>query len=618
MHRFAILFLIAVSLLHAAAADDSFFAVGDAKASLAILESDASIYEKSIACQKLAVLGDASSVQSLVGLVDHPKLSTYALTALAQIPGEQADSAMISAVNRLEGRPLMGLLHAIGQRRLVKSAAEAIGVRMKSGKLSDAEMQAAIQTLGNIGTMDALKILSDPALKIPDSLSGRLLADALQKCKTGVSKTESATVGDPVERVAKDLEGGDVEFQHALMTARAVGATASAAIVEKLPSLPPSRQAIALICLGDLGGGDTITAARDLIDSDDDEVAVRAVEAVAKLGGFDDAAQMPAFVGSRPELASRFMTAIATVANPAIDQDVIQSISKIALDGQRAADEMQIAYIEYVTIRRLSSATPLLLSMSSNGDPRVRDAAVVAAGLTVDREQFPSLIERVIDQRIERPVAVEALQRACVHLPQDTTAETIGASIDRVDPETRFMLLNQLAFLGGPKALQIVTALAATRDEGAIDAATQVLGAWPTADVAAPLLGLADTLPQGKFQLRALRGYLRVGRQLDMSREARLELCKNGLERAARDDERILVLDILRRFPSEAGFVWLAELLRADKFDDRRVTNRAFTTLAHVANRVALDDASAVSRELARIDLTKAPATVRSTLEALQ
>ena len=61
------------------------------------------------------------------------------------------------------------------------------------------------------------------------------------------------------------------------------------------------------------------------------------------------------------------------------------------------------------------------------------------------------------------------------------------------------------------------------------------------------MLELAETHPVAKYRIRALRGYIRVARQLNMSDAERIAICRQALEVAERDDERILVLDVLAR-----------------------------------------------------------------------
>jgi hypothetical protein len=87
-------------------------------------------------------------------------------------------------------------------------------------------------------------------------------------------------------------------------------------------------------------------------------------------------------------------------------------------------------------------------------------------------------------------------------------------------------------------------------DENLQDAATQVLGEWMSAEAAPELLDLANTLRNDKFKIRALRGYIRILRQMNLPADEKLAMCAAALGAAQRDEERQLVLVALARIPA--------------------------------------------------------------------
>ena len=111
-------------------------------------------------------------------------------------------------------------------------------------------------------------------------------------------------------------------------------------------------------------------------------------------------------------------------------------------------------------------------------------------------------------------------------------------------------LLEQIAAVGGPEALRVVVTTARSPDDLLQDAATRLLGEWLTADAAPELLGLAKTLASGKYRIRALRGYIHIARQLNMTPEDRLEVCRNTLAIAERPEEKFLAVETLGRIRS--------------------------------------------------------------------
>ena len=69
-----------------------------------------------------------------------------------------------------------------------------------------------------------------------------------------------------------------------------------------------------------------------------------------------------------------------------------------------------------------------------------------------------------------------------------------------------------------------------------------------TVDAAPVLLDLSKT--SDKYAGRALRGYIRIARQFDLSPQQRVEMCKNALDAARQPAERKLVLEVIQRYPS--------------------------------------------------------------------
>ncbi|GAG21552.1 unnamed protein product, partial [marine sediment metagenome] len=80
------------------------------------------------------------------------------------------------------------------------------------------------------------------------------------------------------------------------------------------------------------------------------------------------------------------------------------------------------------------------------------------------------------------------------------------------------------------------------------DTASRLLGKWITIDAAPVLLDLATTLPNGKFKVRAIRGYIRIIRQSKLPVAEKLAMCRKALSAARRVQEKKLVLDTLPRF----------------------------------------------------------------------
>lgn len=112
--------------------------------------------------------------------------------------------------------------------------------------------------------------------------------------------------------------------------------------------------------------------------------------------------------------------------------------------------------------------------------------------------------------------------------------------------------------MGIPESLVILERLAWEGEDHVMDAATQVLGAWPTYDVAPLLMRLAMTHPVEKYRIRLLRGYIRILKRWDIAILEKKQMCHAVLAVATRAEEREMVEPILaslnQRLPEKALF----------------------------------------------------------------
>ncbi|NUQ66569.1 MAG: hypothetical protein HUU20_29250, partial [Pirellulales bacterium] len=92
-------------------------AEGDEAALIAVLKSDADLFQKAKACQRLAVIGTNQCVPVLAGLLPDEKLSHYARFGLEPIADPAAGAALRNALGKLQGGLLVGVINSVGMRR---------------------------------------------------------------------------------------------------------------------------------------------------------------------------------------------------------------------------------------------------------------------------------------------------------------------------------------------------------------------------------------------------------------------------------------------------------------------------------------------------------------------
>jgi HEAT repeat protein len=135
-------------------------------------------FQKAKACQRVAELGVRESVPILASLLADEHLSTYARYGLEPIPGPTVDDALRSALPKVKGVLLIGVINSIGFRRDSK-AGPALAKLLYD---DDTEIaRAAAAALGKISGVPAMKDLV-AALGKTKSVVRMAVADAGLVC----------------------------------------------------------------------------------------------------------------------------------------------------------------------------------------------------------------------------------------------------------------------------------------------------------------------------------------------------------------------------------------------------------------------------------------------------
>lgn len=557
---------------------------GDAQQLIAILQkADAPLFDKAKACQALAVVGTKDAIPVLAGLLSNPELAHYARFALEPIPDPAVDQTLRDAAGNLQGPLLVGVLSSIGVRRDAKA------VELLAAKLGDSDKAvatAAAISLGRIASPQAIETLQQalagPAKKCPivagacltaadilltqgNKSEAAALYDALRKAEIAKYLQLAAIEGairargtDGLPLLAENLASDDPQlFRAALHAAQQIrGADVAKALIAEL-KLPESgkagehpRQALLIYALGDLGETVALPTVLKAAGSQAADIRYAAVQVLGKLG---DAAAVPVLlaiaVDQGSELAATAQQSLIELEGAAVDAALMAQLGE-------SQGKARAVVIDLLGQRGVTAAVPALIQAADDADQGVREAAVRALGRTVGPDQLSVLIARMVSPKTPEAAAVakEALSTACVRMPdRDAAAATFLAAMSGASAEGKVALLDLLGVVGGAKALDGVVQAARSDNDTIKDAATRSLGNWMSADAAPALLELAKTEQNNKYKIRALRGYIRIARQLDLEAKQRMEMSRQAVEVAERPDEKRLAIDVLSRVPSAAA-----------------------------------------------------------------
>ena len=555
-------------------------APGDEAALIAVLQKpDATLFDKAKACQGLALLGTQKSVPVLAGLLSDEKLAHYARFGLEPIPDPSVDEALRTALGKLQGRLLVGVMDSIGNRRDPKAADDLKGLIASANREVAAAAAAALGRIATPACIEALRqalagpanvrsAVGDACLAACDRLlaagnrdEAATLYDALRKADVpkyiqiaaahgAIRSRGPAAVPQLIEYLGSDdkgLFGVALAAAHELPAKEA--APALVAEFSKLKSSPEkTAKVLALISvMADVGDKAALPVVLQAAKDGALDIRLAAIRALARLG---DASAVPLLLETiaqaQGELAEAARDSLVELKGQQIDDAIAAALDQ----GESKA---RVFFIELAGDRGIKSAVPALLKAADDSDPKTRMAAIRALGMTVGPDDLSAVIARLLGAKTKDETAAlkDALGKACQRAPdREAAAEKVLAAMREAQSASKCLLLETLGTIGGAKALKAVCEGARDSNVQIQDAATRVLGGWMSADAAPELLELAKTSADARFKIRALRGYIRIARQLGLPADQRLAMCREAFGLAQRDEEKRLVLEVLGRIPS--------------------------------------------------------------------
>ena len=542
---------------------------------VAVLQSDAAPLDKAQACQRLALVGTKEAVPALAALLADERFNSYARFGLQPIPDPSVDDALRDALGKLHGRLLAGVINSIGVRRDVK----AVGALTKLASDPTSEVApVALAALGKIATPEATEALqralaggsaavhdaaADACLVSVDRLLAQdkreeavRLCDAVRRADVSRQFRAAATRGAILARQSAGLpllleqlkvDDGDM-FGMALRTSRELpGGDVTRSLIAELDTLPPARQALLIRAIGDRQDAAALAAMRKRAAGGPKEVRLAAIQVLGQMGDVSAVAMLlETAVSGEPALAQAAQASLTKLHGSAVDAAIVTNL-------HHGDPQARALLLDLVAQRAIASALPAVLKAADDPDEQIRLAAIKTLGRIAGLKEIAILTNRLLAAKSSHETAAlqEALKVACTRIPdRDACAGQLLDCLPNAPIASKRFLLEVLGSVGGARALKGVSAAAEDANEDLQDAATQVLGQWMTADAAPELLNLAKTLRSDKFRIRALRGYIRILRQMNLPTEQKLAMCEAAFGAAQRDEERRLVLAALGRIPS--------------------------------------------------------------------
>jgi HEAT repeat protein len=586
-----------------------------------VLQSNAPPQDKAITCKQLAICGTKDAVPALAAILSDKDLASWARIALEAIPDSAADDALRGALDKVQGRLLVGVINSIGVRRDAK-AVDALAQR-----LADADAEVASSSavaLGRIGGDSAAKKLESFLAGAPPAVRSAIAQGCVlcaEKYLAEGKRAEAIKLYDlvrnadvPKQRVLEAIRGAILArqadgvpllaeqlkspnkalFGIGLSVARELpGPKVTEALVAELSKATPDRQVLLILALADRGDATTSPAVLEAAKSGPNNVRIAAIRVLQRQGDVACVALLlDAAIGEDTELSQAAATALAELPGKAVDADLVARL-------QNAAGETRMILIEIAGQRRIEAALPILLKAADDSESQVRAAALAAMGSVVTSQDLPLLIDRAVKPRDpqDAKAAENALRAACIRMAdREACAEKLSAALPTADVAAKCRLLAALGAMGGENALKAVAAAGKDPSPEIQDVASRVLGEWMSADAGPALLDMAKSAGDEKYKTRAVRGYIRLARQLKLPAETRLDMFRAAMEAAKRNEEKRLALEILTRIPTAATLQ-----LAVSHSNDPALKDAAADAAVKIAGKIVGSEPRAVAEAMDKI-----------------
>lgn len=608
---------------------------------IAVLQSNAEFIQKADACRELARIGTAECVPALAALLVDEKLTHMARYGLEPVPSPAVDEALRSALGKLKGRSLAGVIGSIGVRHDEK-AVVALAVLIKD---PDTEVaQAAARALGKIGNDAAAKFLgASSGTAGPNQLA---VCEGLFRCAEGFAanhQPDSAiAIYDSLRKlnpVAHQVLAG--AWRGAILTRQEKGlpllldlirgtdlglvaAAERIAIEMKVPALSkvladeltkatPERQIMLCNVLGKRGDATAVPGLLGMAKAGDKASRVAAIRAAVEIG--DSAVAVP-LIGllkdPEAEVAQAAAAAVAGLPGSGVDSSVIKMLDS-------ADPALQAQMLEMARQRRITAAVPQIQKLMDCKNDAVKAAALRCYAELAGVSDISGLLDKLVVA--SDVAAIGALEKALASIfgaaaqPAGCVQQLVAA-LAKAGPDAKQAVLRTLRVAGGPEALAALRVAVGDANKDVHATAIRVLSDWKTVDAAAVLLELAKTAASPVDKILCLRGFLGMAARKDLPAPPRLAICNESAPLIQRPEEKLLLLGALSNLANAESLNLIVPYL-----DDPGVKREAVASVMSIAEKRAKKQHSAIAKaalEKVLVAAADQPAVVKRAQELLK
>jgi len=599
---------------------------------VAVLQSQAPLFDKARACQQLGEIGGKEAVPALAQLLSDEHLSAYARSGLEGIPDPSAAAALRAALGALKGSLRIGVINSLGALR----DAEAVdALRPLAEDPASGAAKEALLALGRIATDACLPILRQALATGSETVR----ADAAAACLLAAEKQladghagVAVTLNDAVRAANAPAVYHAAAIRGAILARRSDGVPF---LMDQLRSPDSVARKAGLLAIREMPGPALADALNAEIDKAQPELALQLLRALADCHNAQSLALLETKAGgNEPEIRSAALRVLAAIAGPSqagfllkvlvkenspAESAVVASslermtgaaVDDLALQALLSARETRerVPLIRLLEARGATNSVAELLKQAADADEAVSLAAFGAlSSLAGAREVAPLVaLTKACKTENTRDAAEKAVCAAATSAgAADTAGEAVLAELEHsTAPEEKNAWVRILISLSYAKALPALETAMKDANEAVAVNAIENLGRWPDPTPVDALLAVVESGATPRSRQRALASVLQLARVAADERQRPDALVVGWLERAHPAAhslaERRLLISVLGRLKRPESFRLLLPML-----DQPDVQAEAAIAVVQVAPAlVDSEDSAALKNALEKIAAT--------------
>lgn len=580
---------------------------------------------------QIQLVGGNETIASLSASLADAAMCEPATQALTAIGTPEAVAALAKALPSAQGANRLTLVNAIGALR----CADVVPELLKDAASDDALLRhAAWFALANIGAPEAQPVLAKAAL----SSDGLEMDDAVTSCLLFACRLAESGKSDVAEGICRDLLKApadetkphipsaalatlvDIKKADALpdliaamdspnkeirgcalqQAARIDGRAATEKWADKMKSVSPEVRAEILYMLGKRGDKAALDAVTACLADPDKAVRVAAVNAAILLAPVKVVPELLALI-QKSEDADE-IKAVKSALMRAQEEKWSKQVADALPSATPAAKE---ALLEVLGSRRATNALEAVFAQTKDGEVSVRVAALKALANVAAPVDLARVIDHAVDAKEdkERSTSVNTIVGLAAQIEDPAQrADSVLAALPKASAESKGVLFNALAGIGGAKALEAVVAAAEGGKDAVREAAVRALADWCNPEAAPPLLQAAGDISDETLQVVAMRGYIRLASMDGISPEEKVKMYQRAISTAKRNEEKGQAISGLAKVRTMESLNAVAPLL-----DDEALKKDAALAVFKIACPQDENDAGLSGAEVAAIITKAAP-----------